>query len=150
MTKIRYDMPCNLAQTLNLIGDKWTMLILFNILHGLMTYKELQDKLTNIPTNLLARRLKELVSDEFLSLEMYQSNPPRYNYLPTEKTKELKSIFYAFAIWGEKNLNNESCFWNIVNKNGHKIEFSLIDTVTNEKINTDDLVSTRLNKEYLE
>ena len=32
MSKIKYDLPCNLAQTLNLIGEKWTMLILFNIL----------------------------------------------------------------------------------------------------------------------
>lgn len=149
MSKIRYDMPCNLAQTLNLIGDKWTMLILFNIMHGAMTYKELQDKLTNIPTNLLARRLKELVADGFLELELYQNNPPRYNYLPTKKTKELESIFYAFAIWGEKNLKNESCFWNIVNKKGHKIEFALIDTVTNEKIATYDLVATRLNNQKL-
>lgn len=148
MSKIRYDMPCNLAQTLNLIGDKWTILILFNIMHGLTTYKDLQEKLTNIPTNLLARRLKELVADNFLELEMYQTNPPRYNYLPTAKTKELESIFYGFAIWGEKNLSNESCFWNIVNKEGHKIEFALIDTITNKKIDIDDLILTRNNKQF--
>ena len=49
--KKQYDMHCNIAQTLNLIGDRWTLLILHAIREGRRTYKELQEGLEGIPTN---------------------------------------------------------------------------------------------------
>ena len=51
--KKQYDMHCNIAQTLNLIGDRWTLLILHAVREGRRTYKDLQEGLEGIPTNLL-------------------------------------------------------------------------------------------------
>ena len=65
--KKQYDMHCNIAQTLNLIGDRWTLLILHAVREGRRTYKDLQEGLEGIPTNLLSSRLKSLCEDELLS-----------------------------------------------------------------------------------
>ena len=58
--KKKYEIPCNIAQTLNIIGDRWTLLIVHEIFLGKKSYKELEEKLTGIATNLLSSRLKEL------------------------------------------------------------------------------------------
>ena len=54
--KSSYNLPCNIAQTLNIIGDKWSLLIIHELAIGHNTYKEIQNGLTGIPTNLLSTR----------------------------------------------------------------------------------------------
>lgn len=58
--KNQYNLPCNIAQTLNIIGDNGRHLILHQLLIGHDTYKEIQDGLDKIPTNLLSERLKTM------------------------------------------------------------------------------------------
>ncbi|MDF2474251.1 MAG: hypothetical protein K0R21_2033, partial [Anaerocolumna sp.] len=58
--KNQYNLPCNIAQTLNIIGDKWTLLILRQLTTRHNTYKEIQEDLEGIPSNLLSERLKSL------------------------------------------------------------------------------------------
>lgn len=103
--KNQYDLPCNIAQTLNLIGDKWTLLILHAIQCDKHTYKELQEALPKIPTNLLSNRLKELEKDGLIACSLYQDHPPRYQYELSESGKDLKDLYHVIAIWGEKHLN---------------------------------------------
>lgn len=113
--KIQYNMRCNLAQTLNIIGDKWSLLILHQLFTGNETYKDLQDGLEGIPTNLLSERLKSLESDELVLRELYQSHPPRYKYTLTEKGFDLVDVFTSLMMWGEKHLNK--CYKQVVHKN---------------------------------
>ncbi len=113
--KIQYNMPCNIAQTLNIIGDKWSLLILHQLLTGKETYKEIQDELEGIPTNLLSERLKSLEIDDLIGREIYQSHPPRYKYILTEKGYDLVDVFNSLMIWGEKHLNK--CYKQVVHKN---------------------------------
>ena len=68
-----YNLPCNIAQTLNIIGDKWTLLILRQLMMGYNTYTEILQRLEGIPTNLLSHRLKSLEEDELIGSELYQS-----------------------------------------------------------------------------
>lgn len=103
--KKQYDLRCNIAQTLNLIGDRWTLLILHAVQEGCSTYKELQECLDGIPTNLLSGRLKSLCEDELLQCELYSSHPPRYRYALTEKSADLRDVFNALLIWGDKHLD---------------------------------------------
>ena len=58
--KNQYNLPCNIAQTLNIIGDKWTLLILCQIFKGNDTFNALLENLEGISTNLLSNRLKAL------------------------------------------------------------------------------------------
>ena len=102
--KNHYDLPCNMAQTLNMIGDKWTLLILHEMLMQPRTYKELLEALEGIPSNLLSGRLKSLEVDGLILSKLYQSHPPRYHYHLTESGKDLGDVFNSLILWGQKNL----------------------------------------------
>lgn len=103
--KNQYNLPCNIAQTLNIIGDKWSLLILHQLLIGHETYKEIQDGLDGIPTNLLSERLKTMEYDELIKRNLYQTNPPRYKYSLTEKGYDLEDVFNSIILWGQKHLD---------------------------------------------
>lgn len=116
-----YNLPCNVAQTLNIIGDKWTLLILRQLLLGNDTYKSLQENLEGIPSNLLSDRLKNLEADGLLASELYQHHPPRYRYLLTESGMDLSDVFNSMIHWGEKHL--QKCKKKLTHMEcGHKIE----------------------------
>jgi DNA-binding HxlR family transcriptional regulator len=96
--------PCAVANTLDLIGDKWSLLVIRDLLRGNSTYKELQNSPERIPTNLLADRLKKLEDAGLIDKTAYQEHPVRYAYRLTEKGKALREILGAFARWGKKHI----------------------------------------------
>lgn len=119
--KNQYDLPCNIAQTLNIIGDKWTLLILRQLMVGRDTYKEIKDHLEGIPSNLLSNRLKSLEQDQLITSELYQNHPPRYKYVLTESGMDLGNVFNSIIMWGEKHL--QKCHKQLVHKEcGNKVE----------------------------
>lgn len=116
-----YNLHCNIAQTLNIIGDRWSLLILHQIFLGRETYKEIQDNLEGIPTNLLSERLKSLEGDDLIKRSLYQSHPPRYRYMLTDKGYDLEDVFYSIILWGQKHL--KACSKKLVHENcGSPIE----------------------------
>lgn len=121
LMKNPYELPCNIAQTLNIIGDKWTLLILRQIMNGRRTYKEILDGLESIPTNLLSNRLKSLEDDKIIKTQLYHEHPPRYEYLLTQMGIDLADVFNSLIMWGDKHL--KVCYKQL-NHNvcGHKIE----------------------------
>lgn len=119
MMKKQYDIECNIAQTLNIIGDKWTLLILHAIKSHFQTYKELHENLPGIPTNLLSNRLKTLCEDHLLECELYSKHPPRYRYSLTEKSQDLDDIYNALIIWGDKHLQKSYKCLNHKDCDGH-------------------------------
>lgn len=114
MAKNRYSMPCNIANTLNLIGDKWSLLILHEILIGNETYNDIKSRLEGIPTNLLAQRLKSLEEDGLIISDLYQLHPPRYRYSLTDRGRDLDDVFNSLILWGSKHLR--PCYKKIVHK----------------------------------
>ena len=112
--KNTYALPCNIAQTLNLIGDRWSLLILHRLLMGCGTYKELEESLEGIPSNLLSERLKTLEADGLVHSELYQEHPPRYRYTLTESGQDFGDVFNCLALWGEKHLT--TCYKRLVHE----------------------------------
>lgn len=100
-----YDMPCNIAQTLNIIGDKWSLLILHEMAMGHHTYAEIRKGLDGIPTNLLSGRLKSLEADGLITSTLYVEHPPRYQYQLTEAGQDLEDVLNCLVLWGEKHLS---------------------------------------------
>lgn len=115
--KNQYQLPCNIAQTLNIIGDKWTLLILHAIYVGNHSYKDLQTALQGIPTNLLSTRLKGLEEDGLVQVNLYQAHPPRYEYHLTDAGNDLEDVFNALVLWGEAHL--EKCYKKLSHKECH-------------------------------
>ena len=108
----RYDLPCNIAQTLNIIGDRWTMLILHELLVGTENFNEIKGKLNGLSSNVLSARLKAMEEAGLVTSKLYSAHPPRYSYALTGAGKELEHVFNALAIWGSKHLN--PCYKEVV------------------------------------
>lgn len=94
-------MHCPVARTLEIIGDKWTILILRDLfLDGAKKYQDLQDSLAGISPNILANRLKKLISHDIVKKTIYSEHPPRYEYQLTRKGESLKLILLNLKDWG--------------------------------------------------
>ena len=94
--------PCAVANTLDLIGDKWSLLVVRDLLLGKRTYGELADSPEGIPTNILAERLKRLESAGIISSAAYQDRPVRYAYSLTKKGAALGDVLLAIVRWGKE------------------------------------------------
>ncbi|HEY9110916.1 MAG TPA: helix-turn-helix domain-containing protein, partial [Rhodanobacteraceae bacterium] len=84
-TKTFARSPCAVANSLDLVGDKWSLLVVRDLFYGKRTYGELADSPEHIPTNILADRLKRLEAAGIISSTPYQQRPVRYAYALTPK-----------------------------------------------------------------
>src|SRR5690242_20752628 len=96
--------PCAVASSLDIVGDKWSLLVVRDLLHGKHTYKELADSPERIPTNILADRLRRLEEAGIISSTPYQQRPVRYAYTLTPKGKDLGDVLLAFVRWGKRHI----------------------------------------------
>jgi DNA-binding HxlR family transcriptional regulator len=96
--------PCPIASTLDLVGDKWSLLVIRDMLHGKRTYGELVDSPEGIPTNILADRLKRLANAGIIVGSVYQERPVRYAYTLSEKGTALGDILLALVRWGKRHI----------------------------------------------
>ena len=96
------NMDCPIAQSLELVGEWWTPLILRDIVMiGLTRFDDIQDDLGIAPT-VLTSRLKHLVDAGLLERRQYSERPPRFEYLPTEAAREFEPVLKALFKWGVK------------------------------------------------
>jgi DNA-binding HxlR family transcriptional regulator len=96
--------PCAVASTLDIIGDKWSLLVVRDLLRGKTTYGELADSLERIPTNILAERLRRLEENGLIEKTAYQQRPVRFAYTLTAKGRELGDVLLAIVRWGRRNI----------------------------------------------
>ena len=95
---------CAIANSLDILGDKWSLLVVRDLLHGKRTYGELADSPEGIPTNILADRLKRLERAGIVSSAPYQERPVRYAYTLTPKGNALGEVLLAFVRWGKEHI----------------------------------------------
>ena len=95
---------CPAACALDIAGDKWTLLVVRDLLRGRHTYKELLAAEEGIPTNILADRLKRMEETDLVRSEPYQDRPVRWRYELTPKGRDLGGILAAMAKWGQKHV----------------------------------------------
>lgn len=93
--------PCSVARTLQIIGDRWSFLIIREFFYGVRRFDEFQTRL-GIATNILSVRLKRLVEQGIAQREPYQNAPTRYEYRLTEKGLNLYNIMLVMMAWGDK------------------------------------------------
>jgi len=95
---------CAIANSLDIVGDKWTLLVVRDLLHGKSTYGELANSPEGIPTNILADRLKRLEGAGIIVSTPYQQRPIRYAYKLTQKGSALGEVLLAFVRWGKQHI----------------------------------------------
>ena len=95
---------CAIANSLDIVGDKWSLLVVRDLLHGKHTYGELVNSPERIPTNILADRLERLEAAGIIVSTPYQQRPTRYAYTLTPKGSALGDVLLAFVRWGKQHI----------------------------------------------
>ena len=95
-----YDQWSPDTRALDLVGDKWTLLIVRDLAAGPRRFVELQRVLPGISTEQLRSRLNRMVADGLLTRQRYREVPPRVDYELTDRAKELMPVLGALARWG--------------------------------------------------
>jgi DNA-binding HxlR family transcriptional regulator len=96
--------PCAIANSLDILGDKWSLLVVRDLLVGKCTYGDLARSPERIPTNILADRLKRLENAGIVTSTPYQQRPVRYAYTLTAKGRALGDVLLAFVRWGKEHI----------------------------------------------
>src|SRR4051794_8237675 len=92
--------PCPVACTLDIVGDRWTLLLIRDLLGGKKRYGEFLASAEKIPTNILADRLKRLEREGIVQRVRYSAPPPRDEYVLTAEGQALAQAVDALAVWG--------------------------------------------------
>ena len=94
--------PCPIATTLDILGDRWSLVIARDLLTGKRTFSEFLASPEGISTNILADRLKRLESAGLVAKEPYQSKPKRHAYRLTEDGEGLLPVLQEICRWANK------------------------------------------------
>ncbi len=95
---------CPVARTLDIIGERWTILILRDLfLQGPRRFQDFQESLLGIPPNTLSARLKTMEAHGLIASRLYSEHPPRLEYYLTEKGKGLGVVLKALREWGQRH-----------------------------------------------
>jgi DNA-binding HxlR family transcriptional regulator len=92
------DSFCNIARSLSVVGDRWTLLIMREISLRNRRFEEIQAQ-TGMSSHLLATRLKRLEEDKIVERRVYSARPLRHEYYATEKGKDLDGVMLALRNW---------------------------------------------------
>jgi DNA-binding HxlR family transcriptional regulator len=98
-----YGQACPVACSLDVLGDRWTLLIVRDLLQGRGRFQELTESLPGIAPNILSDRLKLLEEHGIVTRRFYSDHPPRAEYVLTEKGRELGVVIGALASWGARH-----------------------------------------------
>ncbi|NGO71187.1 winged helix-turn-helix transcriptional regulator [Streptomyces boncukensis] len=91
---------CSLARTLELVGERWTMLVVRDAFYGVRRFSDFQAHL-DVPRAVLSARLGTLTEAGILEKRRYEQAPPRDEYVLTERGRQLWPALYALLAWGE-------------------------------------------------
>jgi len=94
--------PGCIQAALNILGDKWSPLLLSQLVSGQKKFGELESNLTGISPRTLSGRLTKLEQENIIQKKLYNNHPPRYTYELSAKGKELQEVLVKMADWGEK------------------------------------------------
>ena len=97
---------CSIARSLELVGDRWTLLIVRDLILGLGRFDEFVESL-GIASNVLTDRLNRLVEEEIAERIPYSERPDRFEYRLTAKGRELGPVLLALMQWGDRNVSKK-------------------------------------------
>jgi DNA-binding HxlR family transcriptional regulator len=97
---------CSIARAMEVLGERWTFLILREAFYGVRRFSDMQRNL-GIARNMLSTRLHTLVGAGILERRLYQAEPERYEYRLTEAGRDLYPAIVTLMRWGDKHLQGE-------------------------------------------
>jgi len=101
----RYDQACPVAKALEVLGDRWTLLMVRDLLRGARRFQDFHTSLKGIAPTILSDRLKLMEEHGLVTRAFYSDHPPRAEYVLTDKGKELGGVVGALAAWGSRYIH---------------------------------------------
>ena len=99
-----YEMQCPIARTLDIIGERWTIMLLRDLLlEGPRKFQDFQSAFPRISPNTLSARLKSLEENGIVQRRFYEDHPPRAEYRLTDKGRSLGPVLRALREWGQRH-----------------------------------------------
>ncbi len=128
--------PCPVARGLDLVGDRWSMLVLRDIERGLTRFDQLRTSM-GIAPNILSSRLATLTAAGLLEKSRYSDRPARFEYILTDSGRDFVPILAAIGAWGAKHRGGGGAVTRLVDSlTGLDIEPVVIDAVSGAPIGT--------------
>lgn len=97
---------CPVAETINLIGKKWKLMIIYNLIDGEKGFNELKAHMDGISSKTLSQGLSDLRSAGIVAREVYEKPPIRVEYSLTEMGRDLEELIGGLRSWGSKWLSD--------------------------------------------
>ncbi|MBI2760110.1 MAG: helix-turn-helix transcriptional regulator [Chloroflexi bacterium] len=108
MRGIRFgEMDCSIARTLDIVGERWALLILREAFNRVRRFEDFQQQL-GIARNILTDRLQTLVAHDILERRLYQEHPERFEYRLTQKGLDLFPVLISLMDWGDRYLCDDA------------------------------------------
>src|SRR3954452_6980402 len=98
---------CSVARSLEVIGDRWTLLVVRDAFFGLRRFQQFEENL-GIPKKVLTERLQRLVDEQILERRRYQERPERFEYVLTDKGRGLWRVLAHLLMWGDEHYAGEA------------------------------------------
>jgi DNA-binding HxlR family transcriptional regulator len=95
------DQNCSVAGALSIVGERWTLLIMRDVLLGRRRFADIKRSI-GVASNILSDRLEMLVEHGLLRRKLYSEHPESYEYVPTRKGVELNPVIVALMQWGDR------------------------------------------------
>ena len=99
-----YGQTCPVARSLEFLGERWTLLIVRDLLMGPRKFQDFSASLRGVAPAVLSHRLKVLEAHGIVSRRLYSEHPPRAEYALTDQGLELRPVVRALGIWGARHL----------------------------------------------
>jgi DNA-binding HxlR family transcriptional regulator len=106
MLNREYDQVCSIARTLEVLGERWTLLVIRDVFNGRRRFDQIQENL-GVARNVLSTRLALLVEEGILEKRAYTERPPRHEYFLTDKGLDLWPVLVGMLHWGDRHLSDE-------------------------------------------
>ena len=141
MLQRTYDKQmCSIARSLEVVGERWTLLIVRDAFLGLRRFDEFQRSL-GIATNVLTARLDLLTETGIFARRRYQERPERFEYVLTEKGRDLYPVLVALLQWGDRYVSEVPPRLLRHGADGGKVTARVVCEVCNEEVSPFDVES---------
>jgi DNA-binding HxlR family transcriptional regulator len=108
MVKKSLDKNCPVARSLDIVGERWTLLLVRDLLVGPKRFQDFLESMPGMAPNVLSDRLKTLEAHQLIERNFYSDHPPRAEYSLTQKGHELGVVVLALGRWGVRHLDIKS------------------------------------------
>jgi len=144
LTMYELDRPvsCSIGRAMEILGERWTFLILRESFYGVRRFSDMQRNL-GIARNILSTRLQTLVANGILERRLYQEEPPRHEYRLTEAGRDLYPAIVTLMRWGDRHLSSDPPVVLRHNSCGHEADPLLVCSHCHEELDPHEVTPVR-------